>query len=190
MENNVFFNFNSVSSMSNYNTRGTLNPPYTYSPNYTVASRIYNFDRNNPQNNIDPLQSYKILVTNAFNSSDNLYIYSSLDYTVETTTLEAPITDKAIRTIETGILKAIVNELVGTAILSLKILSIVDNVTGEILPIPDGVTYAFDKNTAILSVTIPDFRETYRLSAQLISSITVESSITGTKNLNVGLYYS
>ena len=172
MENNVFFNFNAPSSMSNYNTRGTLNPPYTYSPNYTVASRIYNFDRNNPTPNIDPLEQYKILVTNALDTSNNVYIYNRLIY------------DRITNTLETYI-----SELTGTTILSLEIVSVLDisnNVPVNIPP--EDVSYNFDISTSILTITIIGFRETYDLIANLISSASEDQNMN--VNLNIELYYA
>jgi hypothetical protein len=177
MENNVFFNFNSVSSMSNYNTRGTLNPPYTYSPNYTVASRIYNFDRNNPQNNIDPLEPYKILVTNALDTSNNIYIYDRLVY------------KKTESTSETAILETYISELNGATILSLEIISVLDTVTEQPVYIPpEDLTYAFDIKTSTLTITIIGFSETYSLLANLIASVSEDQNMN--VKLNIELYYS
>ena len=172
MENNIFFNFNSPSSMSNYNTRGTLNPPYTYSPNYTAAARIYNFDRNNPTPNniepIDPLLKYKQLITISLDTSTNTYITSRLTYDVATTTLSS-----------------IINELIGTTILSLEIVSVLNTETREYVNIPpEDVSYNYNIKTAVLTINIIGFETTYDLIANLISSVTE------TLNLNVELYYA
>lgn len=178
MENNVFFNFNAPSSMSNYNTRGTLNPPYTYSPNYTVASRIYNFDRNHPTpNDIDPLEPYKILVTNALDTSNNVFIYDRLVY------------KKPESTSELAVLETYISELNGATILSLEIVSVLDTVTEQLVTIPtEDVTYAFDIKTSILTITIIGFSETYSLLANLIASVSEDQNMD--VKLNIELYYA